>query len=96
MTDPHQPHHAHDAEIPHENPELAIPRETRCLKLTKDEHEFRLAYETGQESVVLQSLVEMVENPELPFDWFDAAVLGHQLGGHLAKELASNMPKKAA
>ena len=74
----------------------ALPREQRCLRLTKGEHEFRLAYETGDEPAVLQSLVEMVDNRKLPFDWFDAAVLGHQLGGHLAKELASVLPKKAA
>ena len=73
-----------------------LPRQTRCLSLSKQDHEFRLAYETGQESVVLQSLVEMVQNPSLPFDWFDAAVLGHQLGAHLAKELRTQMPKKAA
>ena len=74
----------------------AIQRETRNLRLTKADHEFRLAYETGSESQVLQSLVEMVQNPDLPFEWFDAAVLGHQLGTHLAKELASVLPKKAA
>ena len=30
------------------------------------------------------------------FDWFDAAVLSHQLGQHLAKELKAFLPKKAA
>jgi hypothetical protein len=45
---------------------------------------------------VLDALVEMVHRRELSFDWFDAAVLSHQLGQHLAKELKAFMPKKAA
>jgi len=45
---------------------------------------------------VLDALVEMVPRRELGFDWFDAAVLSHQLGQHLAKELKTYLPKKAA
>jgi hypothetical protein len=37
-----------------------------------------------------------VNRRDLSFDWFDAAVLSHQLGQHLAKELKSFLPKKAA
>ena len=32
-------------------------------------------YEVGQESKVLEALVETVNRRDLPFDWFDAAVL---------------------
>jgi hypothetical protein len=45
---------------------------------------------------VLESLIDMVNRRELTFDWFDAAVLSHQLGQHLAKELKGYLPKKAA
>jgi hypothetical protein len=38
----------------------------------------------------------MVNRREDSFDWFDAAVLSHQLGQHLAKELKAYLPKKAA
>jgi hypothetical protein len=38
----------------------------------------------------------MVKKRQNSFDWFDAAVLSHQLGQHLAKELKSYLPKKAA
>jgi hypothetical protein len=38
----------------------------------------------------------MVHRRELSFDWFDAAVLSHQLGQHLAKELKTLLPKKVA
>jgi hypothetical protein len=50
----------------------------------------------GNESQVLDALVEMVRSRDVPFDWFDAAVMSHQLGQHLAKELKAYLPKKAA
>ena len=75
---------------------FAPDRVTRRLRLDKGEHRFELSYETGDESVVLRSLAEMVADPALKFDWFDAAVMGHQLGTHLAKELGDLLPKKAA
>ncbi len=75
---------------------LSPERHEHVLSLDKKGHAFRLQYETGQESQVLESLSEMVANPALPFDWFDAAMLGHQMGGHLVKELGDLMPKKAA
>ena len=75
---------------------LSPARSTRRLSLDKGGHRFELSYETGCESQVLEALTGMVGDPALPFDWFDAAVLGHQLGGHLAKELADLVPKKAA
>ena len=68
----------------------------RTLSLVKGQHRFCFAYETGEEPAVLDALVEMVNRREVPFDWFDAAVLSHQLGQHLAKELMTYLPKKAA
>ncbi len=68
----------------------------RTLNLVKGKQQFCFRYEVGQESKVLESLVEMVNRRELAFDWFDAAVLSHQLGQHLAKELKGYLPKKAA
>ena len=71
-------------------------REVREIRLSKAGHEFRLRYEQGEESGVLSALQEMVGRRDLPFDWFDAAVMSHQLGEHLAKELQGLVPKKAA
>jgi hypothetical protein len=70
--------------------------ETHMLSLVKGGHHFCFRYETGDEPRVLEVLVEMVHRRELKFDWFDAAVLSHQLGQHLAKELRGYLPKKAA
>jgi len=68
----------------------------RTLSLVKGQHRFCFRYEVGDEPCVLDALVDLVRRRELPFDWFDAAVLSHQLGQHLAKELMSYLPKKAA
>jgi hypothetical protein len=67
----------------------------RTLSLMKGRQHFCFRYEVGQEAAVLNSMVGMVHNRELAFDWFDAAVLSHQLGQHLAKELQSLLPKHA-
>ncbi len=70
--------------------------EMRTLSLVKGNHQFCFRYEPGQEVKVLDALIEMVNKRQLQFDWFDAAVLSHQLGRHLAKELQAYLPKKAA
>ena len=72
------------------------PGPARTLSLVKGEHRFCFAYAAGEEPAVLDALVDMVHKRELPFDWFDAAVLSHQLGQHLAKELKTFLPKKVA
>jgi hypothetical protein len=68
----------------------------KMLSLVKGTQQFCFRYEAGQEARVLDALVEMVNRRDVPFDWFDAAVLSHQLGQHLAKELKAYLPKKAA
>ena len=68
----------------------------RTLSLVKGQHRFCFRYEVGDEAQSAGSLVDMVNRREVPFDWFDAAVLSHQLGQHLAKELKAYLPKKAA
>jgi len=68
----------------------------KTLSLVKGRQHYCFRYEVGQEGKVLDSLVEMVNRRDMAFDWFDAAVLSHQLGQHLAKELKVYLPKKAA
>jgi hypothetical protein len=75
-----------------ESPVAAV----KTLSLVKGNQHFCFRYEVGQESKVLDALIDLVNRRELPFDWFDAAVLSHQLGQHLAKELKGFLPKKAA
>ena len=70
--------------------------EMKTLSLVKAGEHFCFRYQVGDEARVLDALVDMVNRRELGFDWFDAAVLSHQLGQHLAKELKGYLPKKAA
>jgi hypothetical protein len=62
----------------------------------KGEQCFCFKYEPGDEALVLDAMVDMVKKNDPSFDWFDAAILSHQLGRHLAKELKGYLPKKAA
>jgi hypothetical protein len=68
----------------------------KTLSLVKGKHQFCFKYTAGEESQVLDAMVDMVKRRDVGFDWFDAAVLSHQLGQHLAKELKGYLPKKAA
>ena len=65
----------------------------RTLTLVKDIHQFCFWFEIGQESLVLDALVDLVNRGEYGFDWFDAAVLSQQLGQQLKRELKEYIPK---
>ena len=80
---------------PAEPPEPAVA-ERRHLALNKAGHEFRFRYDAGNERQVLAALAEMAGDPSQPLDWFDAAVLCHQLGGHMSAELEALLPDQAA
>jgi hypothetical protein len=87
-----QNHHDHDSTQTPAASEAA----SKTLSLVKGKEHFCFRYEVGQEAKVLDALIEMVNRRDLAFDWFDAAVISHQLGQHLAKELKAFLPKKAA
>jgi hypothetical protein len=69
---------------------------TRTLSLVKGKHTFCFKYEEGEEAELLKTLVEYVQRRDVSFDWFDAAIVSHQLGEQLADELKEYLPKKAA
>ncbi len=52
----------------------------RCLSLAKGRERYVFWYSPGQESSLLASLVEYAEQPDVNFDFFDAAVLSYQMG----------------
>ena len=81
---------------PPDNTKKPTQPATKTLSLVKGKDHFCFRYQPGEEGAVLEALVDLVNRRELPFDWFDAAVLSHQLGQHLAKELQSYLPKKVA
>jgi len=80
----------------HRNGQSTQEQGIKTLSLVKGIEHFCFRYEIGQEAKVLDALIELVNRRDVAFDWFDAAVLSHQLGQHLAKELKGFLPKKAA
>jgi hypothetical protein len=61
--------------------------EMRQLTLIKKGHYHLFRYQPGEESALMQVLVEKAEDPKCDFNWFDAAVLSHQLGHRMADEM---------
>ena len=61
--------------------------EIKTLSLMKGKQHFCFRYQPGDEAHVLDALVEMVNRRELSFDWFDAAVMSHQLGQQFSQRI---------
>ena len=59
----------------------------RQLVLVKQGHRYIFRFSPGQESKVLEGLLEMVRDPSNQLDWFDAAVLTHQMGQDMSRQL---------
>ena len=108
MTDDRDPATPATPEVP-QMPAVDVGREPsaaarRLLSLSKAGHEYRFSYEAGEERQVLDALAELAQRriggpgggDAAPLDWFDAAVLGHQLGGHLLREAKQMAEKQAA
>jgi hypothetical protein len=61
-----------------------LPRE---LVLVKDGHRYVFTYQPGEECRVLSGLVKLVHDPDSDLNWFDAAVLSHQMGMRMGRQL---------
>jgi len=59
----------------------------RELTLEKHGERFVFTCPTGEEEPLLEQLIHMVRDPNCPLDWFDAAVLSHQMGRRLGDQL---------
>ena len=59
----------------------------RELLLVKQGQRFVFRCAHGQESQLLDQIIEMARDPESDIQWFDAAMLSHQLGARIADQL---------
>jgi len=59
----------------------------RELVLVKDGHRYLFTYEPGEESSVLSGIIKLVHDPDSDLNWFDAAVLSHQMGLRMGRQL---------
>lgn len=62
------------------------------LVLEKKSQQWVFRYMPGEEAAVLRWLADTARDPKKEFDWFDAAVLSHQMGDKLHSKLKSMMP----
>ncbi|MEX2213922.1 MAG: hypothetical protein WD768_07330 [Phycisphaeraceae bacterium] len=73
---------------PHDEPVEPFDEDgRRQLVLVKNGHRYVFRYAIGEETKVLAGLVEMARDPHSELDWFDAAVLSHQLGQRMSEQL---------
>ncbi len=63
------------------------PAEVRQIALVKHGQRYVFRYAPGEESQVLAALVDLAKDADSELDWFDAAVLCHQMGKRLSQQL---------
>lgn len=62
------------------------------LVLVKKHQRWVFRYRPGEEASVLRWLADTARDPSCDFDWFDAAVLSHQMGSQMHQQLKDMMP----
>lgn len=60
---------------------------TRSVTLLKGVHRWVFTCAPGEEQGLLACVSEMARRPDVPFDWFDAALVGHQIARRLPSGL---------
>ncbi len=70
---------------------MAQPRQ---LTLIKKGQYYLFRYQPGDESVLIQNLIDKAQDPHCDLDWFDAAVLSHQMGHRMASEMQALLKDK--
>lgn len=66
------------AEQPLDGPGLREP-----VTLVKGSHKWMFSCDAGDEASLLKRLSELASDRNAPFDWFDAALVSHQLSKRL-------------
>lgn len=66
----------------------------RQLVLVKKQSRWVFRYGPGQEQALIDWLTQAANDPQVEFDWFDAAVLSHQMGAKLSSQLKKIIPQQ--
>ena len=61
------------------NPQRLKPPPQHNLMLMKGEHAWKFRWADGDEHRLVDALSDLAADPEVGFDWFDAAMVRHQL-----------------
>lgn len=60
-------------------PDADTPRAEQEVTLLKDGHRWRLVCQCGEEPELLEAVSELADADDIDFDWFDAAMVAHEL-----------------
>jgi len=69
---------------------------TYQFSLVKGAEQYVVRCTAGHEEEIISRLMQWAEDPDLDFDWFDAAVLARQVTQRLANRAAGREPPPAA
>ena len=78
---------SHFSPIPPDDAPRLDPGHEDQLVLVKKDRRWEFDCPPGRETEVLQQLQQLVADPSVNFNWFDAAVLSHQLGQRMSDRL---------
>ena len=67
---------------------------SRQVVLVKRGQRYVFRYMPGDESKLFEDLMEMADDPIFDLDWFDAAVLSHQVGQRISQQLSMALRPK--
>ena len=59
----------------------------RQVVLVKRGQQYVFRYTPGEENKLLRGLADMARDPKCDLNWFDAAVLSHQMGQRISQQL---------
>ena len=68
-------------------PEESGPRGPRTVTLAKGGHRWAFSCAPGEEAELLRTVSELAGRGDVPFSWFDAALVGHQIARRLQSGL---------
>ena len=100
MSDPPRPPHPPDATAAAATPRVpdGAPRldtsDPRRIVLIKAGQRFPFDCPPGGELGLLQHLRQLVADPQNPLNWFDAAVLSHEIGERMSRRLDQHLMRK--
>ena len=66
----------------------------RQVVLAKSGQRYVFRYVPGEEPQIFEDLVKMADDPNCDLDWFDAAVLAHQMGQQISQQLSTVLRSK--
>jgi hypothetical protein len=61
--------------------------ELRQISLVKGTERYVFRYEPGNEPQIIDTFVDLADDNESEFDWFDAAVLSYQMGKQMMNQV---------